>query len=929
MDLITKGNNYSYSKWFCFSLRPLRHVNVASEAQQSAKQLFSLQVLEYAGTLAGLSIEQELLSLVFFLQGPSAASLGERFLATCVRLLRFDPQYAATLRDCGLLDVLIEDLGNCGVGDTAGHSPDGDKLPPEAASVNKGPSAASLFTGGDLQTETTWEALVGMLRGNPENQKVFRKAGGFEVLLPLLGKPEALRGGALRLMGCLVSEDRDCAHTEELGGLINVARTGHVHPKGAHEGGVPVQVTWQGRLEALHVLRGVLVENESAREAFRNLEGFSLPLALLVGLRRDEGVGTPTGSARASMGDEERSPKRFERQRSELLPDLKLCLFEALLQVLIAAVKGNSKNRQALSEGVGSLSLREALSMAGLICPVSEARIVDLFFALALETEAGTSEGQEDGQDVGLEERRGSHQRASSSGFDEGHSRRVSLEGAPASRRSSIGKEGGSQGASDSGSILFSSAIKGLILSLSLFSEGVQKQVLGRTKDLALKGPRNREVLCAAGLFGLLLDDAKAKLLANPISDLLTLELELAEILGAFRFSPTELRSLLALVKPSADPKATAVFLPMVERMAKSTAVGDTKQHAQNPSLAPFLDFSLGGVGHACVRTPLHERAWPHSTGYSFACWVKFQNLRQTVARTVRTGRATQSPVDAPCLRLFTVGPADEKGPPYLEVAIECSGLLVLTAGPKERLVFTDFTFEEDSWYYIAVVHNRPSALAGLFQSSVASLFVDGVGRQMGKLAAAAVPPGRPLLATLGTPPGATLAPGTLTWQLGSTYFFEEVVPPAAVFFMYALGRSYRGLFQDITLTEFLPQEVAGGITLKVMQSLEELAANPSMERTASGFGGLGESKEQVAVEMVWDKEAAGAALAQLAARHMVFAFDGSQEEGPEAGQWASVEVVNLVDAHSSAASISGSGEAWQNWQTTECLCLSVRVIAL
>jgi hypothetical protein len=879
-----------------------------------------LQVLEYAGTVAGLSIEQELLSLVFFLQGPSVAPLGERFLATCVRLLRFDPQYASTLRDCGLLDVLIEDLRCCGAreADKPGQGAkegvsDAHKI---AAEGDKSEGVLSLFEGGPTQ-ETTWEALLSILRGSPENQKVFRKAGGFEVLLPLLGKSEALRGGALKVMGSLVSEDRECAHSEELGGLINVARTGHVLRKGGSEGGVPIQVTWQGRLEALEVLKGVLVENEAAREAFRVLEGFSLPLALLVGLRRDEGAGIHLGGGGVNGVEEGGEAqggftvqKRFERQGSELHPDLKLAVFEALLQVLTIAVRGNPKNRQALSEGVGSLSLKEALSMAGLTSPSFETRIVELFFALALETEPGLPEGRTEGEDVGLEERRASHQRASSSALVESHGRRSSLEGASASRWSSIGKEGMGQptGGAEQFTVLNPSAIKGLILSLSLFSEPVQKQVLVRTKELALKGPRNQEVLCSAGLFGLLLEEVKASLLVNPPSELITLGLELAEVLGSFRLSSAELRGLLALVKPSADLRTSAFFLPMLERMAKSTAVGDTKQHAQNPSLAPFLDFSLARVGHACARAQLHERAWPHSTGYSFACWVKFQNLRQALARTARgTVWTTQPLLDVPCLRLFTVGPADEKGPPYLEVAIECSGLLVLTAGPKERLVFTDFTFEEEIWYHIAVVHNKPSALAGLFQSSIASLYVDGVGRQTGKLAAAAVPPGRPLLATLGTPPGATLAPSTLMWQLGSTFLFEEVLPPAAVFFIYALGRGYRGLFQDITLSEFLPKEVMGGATLKVMQTLEEVAANPSVEK--AGFGGLGEPREQVAVEIVWDKDAAGAALGQLAARHMVFAFDGTQEQGGDGDPLVTSEVVNLVDSQSSAASISGAGE--------------------
>lgn len=72
----------------------------------------------------------------------------------------------------------------------------------------------------------------------------------------------------------------------------------------------------------------------------------------------------------------------------------------------------------------------------------------------------------------------------------------------------------------------------------------------------------------------------------------------------------------------------------------------------------------------------------------------------------------------------------------------------------------------------------------------------------------------------IGTP-AAQAETCSISWQLGSCYLYEEVLPATAVFFMYVMGRSYRGLFQDPNIVRFIPQEACGGGNLAVLETLD------------------------------------------------------------------------------------------------------------
>lgn len=154
---------------------------------------------------------------------------------------------------------------------------------------------------------------------------------------------------------------------------------------------------------------------------------------------------------------------------------------------------------------------------------------------------------------------------------------------------------------------------------------------------------------------------------------------------------------------------------------------------------------------------------------------------------------------------------------------------------------------------------------------------------------------------TIGTPPSLSeVCP--MTWQLGSCYLFDEVLSAQAVFFMYVLGRGYRGLFQDTDMLQYIPYEACGGGNLMILESLDtELLATLKAEglsRTDSGItlsAGSG---------VIWDLEKLTRFWAQLCGRHLIFALDGLHFDGVIPS--AVVSMVNLVDPMSAAASLLG-----------------------
>lgn len=336
---------------------------------------------------------------------------------------------------------------------------------------------------------------------------------------------------------------------------------------------------------------------------------------------------------------------------------------------------------------------------------------------------------------------------------------------------------------------------------------------------------------------------------------------------------------------------------------------------SENVSLAPFIEMDMRKTGHASVQVSLGERSWPPAAGYSFICWFQFQNFLKTQAKDIDTSKSgpRQSSSNGQnherhILRLFSVGAANNESTFYAELYLQEDGVLTLATSNSCSLSFSGLELEEGRWHHLAVVHSKPNALAGLFQASVAYVYLNGKLRHTGKLGYSPSPVGKPLQVTIGTPvTGARV--GDLTWKLRSCYLFEEVLTSGCICFMYILGRGYRGLFQDTDLLRFVPNQACGGGSMAILDSLDAdptLASNSQRLETSK----QGDSKTDGS-GIVWDLERLGNLSLQLSGKKLIFAFDGTCTETIRAS--GALSMLNLVDPMSAAASPIGG--ILQNFQ--------------
>ncbi|KAL2535694.1 Beige/BEACH domain [Forsythia ovata] len=338
--------------------------------------------------------------------------------------------------------------------------------------------------------------------------------------------------------------------------------------------------------------------------------------------------------------------------------------------------------------------------------------------------------------------------------------------------------------------------------------------------------------------------------------------------------------------------------------------------HLEEPSsndvsLAPFLELDMSKIGHASIQVPLGERSWPPVAGYSFACWFQYRNLLTSQGREAEAPKigsskkqrmTTGQHLGAQVLRIFSVGAVDNGNTFYAEISLQRDGFLTLATSNSSSLSFSGLEMEEGSWHHLVVVHSKPNALAGLFQASVAYVYLNGKLRHTGKLGYSPSPAGKSLQVSIGTPVTCGRI-SDLSWKLRSCYLFEEVLSPGSIGFMYILGRGYRGLFQDNDLLQFVPNQACGGGSMAILDSLDtDLPLNSSTLKPDSA-GKQGISKVDRS-EFVWDSVKLGNLSIQLWAKKLIFAFDGTSTEIFRAS--GTLSVLNLVDPMSAAASPIG-----------------------
>lgn len=347
----------------------------------------------------------------------------------------------------------------------------------------------------------------------------------------------------------------------------------------------------------------------------------------------------------------------------------------------------------------------------------------------------------------------------------------------------------------------------------------------------------------------------------------------------------------------------------IVEMMERLILMEDMA--SEDVSLAPFVEMDMSKIGHASIQVSLGERSWPPAAGYSFVCWFQFRNLLKSQAKEMepsrvgnskRKGGSSGQQSERQMLRLFSVGVASNESTYYAELFLQEDGVLTLSTSNSCSLSFSGLDMEEGRWHHLAVVHSKPNALAGLFQASVAYVYLNGKLRHTGKLGYSPSPFGKPLQVTIGTQ-AISARVGDLTWKLRSCYLFEEVLMSGCICFMYILGRGYRGLFQDSDLLRFVPNHACGGGSMAILDALDaelSLASNTQKLESASKQGDAKSDGSGI----VWDLERLGNLSLQLSGKKLIFAFDGTCTEAIRTS--GTFSMLNLVDPMSAAASPIG-----------------------
>uniref|UniRef100_A0ACD6A7M7 Uncharacterized protein n=1 Tax=Avena sativa TaxID=4498 RepID=A0ACD6A7M7_AVESA len=824
----------------------------------AALQEVILKILEYAVTVVNCIPEQELLSLCCLLQQPISTSLKHTVLSFFVKLLSFDQQYKKVLREVGVLGALLDDLKQNKLfsGDEHQskifHSPE---IKPDTddsqRTVDNEDSILSpkLMASGSTKfpmfdhegtITVAWDCLFYLLKRAETNQQSFRSSNGVNTILPFLVS-ESHRSGVLRLLSCLIIEDSLQAHPEEIGSLIEILKSGMV----STSLGSQYKLDNDAKCDTFGALWRILGANSSAQRIFGEATGFSLLLTTLHSFQ-NEGE------------NEETEPSLFTHMK----------IFAFLMRAMTAAVCNNTVNRIRLHTILSSHTFYDLLSESGLLCVDCEKQVIILLLELALEivlpptsnlqVESITSETSED--EPGFLS-------AASFGLPK-------LDGDRAYN---------------------ASAVVVLIRSLLIFTPKVQLELLRFIEKLANAGPFNQENLTSVGCVGLLLETINPFLESS--SPILNHALRIVEVLGAYRLSSSELRLLVRYILQLKVKRSGHLFVNMMDKLIQ---MEDVRQG--DISLAPFIEMDMSKAGHASIQVSLGERTWPPVSGYSFVCWFQFRNFfRSHSKETEKTSKGAYGKKSGQVLRIFSVGTVDDANTLYAELYLHDNGVFTIATSNSSSLSFPGIEMGEGKWHHLAVVHSKPNALAGLFQASVASIYLDGKLRHTGKLGYSPSPFGKSLQVTLGTP----VIRGKisdLSWQLRCCYLFEEVLTPGSICFMYILGQGYRGLFQDTDLLRFVPNRACGGEVMAILDSLEvELTAPSSSQRADSS---MKVSSRLESSGIVWDMERLRNLSLQLSGRKLIFAFDGTSSDAFRAS--GTLSLLNLVDPTSAAASPIG-----------------------
>ncbi|XP_023734944.1 protein SPIRRIG [Lactuca sativa] len=815
----------------------------------SSFQEIILKILEYAVTVVNCIPEQELLSLCCLLQQPVTSELKRTILSFFVKLVSFDQQYKKFLREVGVLDVLLDDLKQ----HTFLVGPEqNDNDSPHEMERKSNPNGFMKH----LDSKDVILSSPRLLDSGSGSFPLFEAEciipAAWDCVLSLLRKAEHNQvifrsgDGVATALPFLASDVHRAGVLRVLSCLI-IEDSAQAHPD---ELGALVEASKSGMVISTSGSQYKLTDDAKCDifGAVWRVLGANSSAQRVFG--EASGFSLILTTLHSFHGD-----KGHVSQSSSTVC---MKVFTYMLRVITCGTSNNAVNRTKLHAIISSHTFCDVLSESGLICMEYEKQVMQLFFELALEIllppsfKPEASEASDDLDNV-------------SSTF------RIITPSASVHH--------------DKHHIYNAAAVKVLIRLLLLFSPKLQVEFLKLLEELARAGSFNQESLTSAGCVELLLETIYPFLSGS--SSLLPHALRIIEVLGAYRLTSAELRVIIRYILQVKQMKLGQTLVDMMERFTDS----------ENIPLAAFIEMDMSKSGHACIQVPLGERSWPPAAGYSFVCWFQYQNLLKSDATT--TGQQV--------MRIFSVGGTDvsSNNTFYAEIYLQDDGTLTLATSHSSSLSFSGLDIDEYRWHHLAVVHSKPNALAGLFQASVSHVYLNGKLRHTGRLGYSPTSSGKSLQVTIGTPVACARV-SDLSWKIRSCYLFEEVLTPGSIFFMYILGRGYRGLFQDTNLLQFLPNQACGGGSMSILDSLETdlaLASSSSNTQKPESANKQDTSKTDRS-GIVWDLEILRNFSLQLSGKKLIFSFDGTCTEAFKVS--GTLSMLNLVDPLSAAASPIG-----------------------
>ncbi|TKA62829.1 hypothetical protein B0A55_11399 [Friedmanniomyces simplex] len=223
----------------------------------------------------------------------------------------------------------------------------------------------------------------------------------------------------------------------------------------------------------------------------------------------------------------------------------------------------------------------------------------------------------------------------------------------------------------------------------------------------------------------------------------------------------------------------------------------DILQRSKGPS---HVQFDLARYGYSSIELPSLPRAFPPTTGYTLATWIRIDAFDPT-AHTTLFGAFDASQA---CFILI-----------YLEQDSHQLILQTSVRSSRPSVRFKSTRFSAGKWYHIALVHRKATTDP---RQSPAILFVNGDFAEQVKCAYPAAPPAqdekpvagspspgsqrvKPVQAFFGTPHDLASRLGRnevhSKWSLASAHLYASALTDEFVAVQHRLGPAYTGNYQD------------------------------------------------------------------------------------------------------------------------------------